>query len=152
MNWALAFQLGISLVKLYEDIRTAWDLSSSHNGLARVADVIKNTPVEQDLALLGAQAFPHLAPELQAAAAALTMAHPNNTSWVQNGLNIIKSSGYITFGNDLKVDGLVGPKTIAAITALENKIGIPVSAAITDAVYNSINTLLVDMNKVKAAK
>lgn len=146
MNWQFIIALLPSIIQVAHDIIGAWE-SSANQGLQKVADVVKNTKIEQDLAALGAAAFPKLAPELQAAAAALAVAHPNNTSWIQSGLNVLKSTGYISFGADLAVDGIVGPKTIAAITALEQKAGLPVTAAITDQVYNAIQTLLLDIKK-----
>lgn len=145
MNWNW-LALIPSLIQLATTIISKWE-SSATQGLPAVAAVLKDTEVEKALAQLGAQAFPKLAPELQAAAAALSAVHPNLTSWAQSGLNVIKATGYINFGADLVVDGIVGPKTIAAITALENKAGIPVTAAITDQVYNAIQVLLLDIKK-----
>jgi hypothetical protein len=146
MNW-LAFLP--SLIQLATTIISKWE-SSATSGLPAVAAVLKDTDVEKQLAQLGAEAFPKLAPELQAAAAALTAVHPNLTSWAQSGLNIIKSTGYINFGADLKVDGIIGPKTKAAITVLEQKAGLPVTSAITDAVYNAIQALITDISKAKS--
>ena len=42
---------------------------------------------------------------------------------LQHGLNTMKWSGLISFGADLAIDGVIGPKTTAAIKALQKLVG-----------------------------
>lgn len=42
---------------------------------------------------------------------------------LQHGLNTMKWSGLINFGADLAIDGIIGPKTTAAIKALQKLVG-----------------------------
>ena len=42
---------------------------------------------------------------------------------LQHGLNTMKWSGLISFGADLAIDGIIGPKTTAAIKALQKLVG-----------------------------
>lgn len=142
MNW-MSLLIGIlpSLLQLAPQIIAAWN-TPTNQGIAKVTAVIQKTNLAPVLAQIGAAVFPKLAPELQAAAAALIHAHPNNTSYAQEALNLIQSTGYMKFGVPLVVDGLWGPKTMAAVEALQTKLGLPVNGFLADAEYQAIGGLL----------
>lgn len=131
----------ISLIKVIPQIREAWD-SSATNSIGKVQAVIKDTDLIPTLEALGSELFPDLSPTIHAAAAALVVAHPNSTSWLQSALNVIQSSGYISFGAPLAVDGYYGPKTTAALKALQTKVGLPVTGFAADLEYKAIQALL----------
>lgn len=143
MNW-MSLLIGIlpSLLQLAPKVIAVWEGTASSNSLTKVAAVVQQTPIADVLAKIGAAQFPNLAPQFQAAAAALVHAHPNNTAYAQDALNIIESTGYIQFGAPLKVDGYWGPKTFAAVQALQTKLGLPVNGFLGDAEYSVINALL----------
>lgn len=143
MNWISILVAALpSLLQLAPQIISVWNSTASKNGLQKVQAVVAQTPIASILAEIGAQEFPKVSPELHAAAAALAHLHPDNTSWVQDALNIIASTGYIKLDAPLKVDGLYGPKTKAAVMALQTKLGIPVTGLVADAESAAISALL----------
>ena len=79
---------------------------------------------------------------MQAVAAALVHVHVNNTSYGQESLNIVQSTGYISFGKPLVVDGTWGPKTFAAVEALQFKLGMKTTGFLADAEYTALGALL----------
>ncbi len=89
--------------------------------------MIEGTPIAADLANIGAQLFPKLSPTLHATAAALVIAHPNNTSWIQSALNVLATTGFITLTAQLKVDGVYGPRTSAAVDQVQTKLKLAVT-------------------------
>lgn len=141
MNWSAILSIVAAVVGEIPAIVKAWDTAPS-NSLAKVGAVIVNTPVVSQLTDIGSQLFPKLSPELHAAAAALVIAHPNNTSWVQSALNVLASTGYITLSPPLVVDGLYGPKTKAAVEAVQTKLHLPVTGFAADAEFAAIQSLL----------
>jgi peptidoglycan hydrolase-like protein with peptidoglycan-binding domain len=130
-----------ALVQLIPTITSLWTRSSG-NGLTKIAAVVQQTPIAKTLADIGAAMFPTLSPELHAAAAALVHAHPDNTAYVQDTLNFIQSTGYIHFGDPLDVDGSWGPKTKAAVMALQAKLGVPATGFFVDAEYSALSVLV----------
>lgn len=71
---------------------------------------------------VGKSLFPKLAPELHAIAAATTAFNPNFTMWLQGSLN-----GFLNDPSlELAVDGAYGPKTVAAVEAVQAKLGLNV--------------------------
>ncbi len=141
MNWTTIITLIANLVSLVPSILKAWDISPA-KGVEGVTRVVENTPIAADLANLGAALFPKLSPTLHAAAAALVIAHPNNTSWVQSALNVLASTGYITLTTRLAVDGVYGPKTKAAVELVQAKLQFAVNGFVGDVEYNAIAALL----------
>jgi hypothetical protein len=142
MNWiALVASFVPALVQLIPQIVSAWTRSSG-NGLAKVAAVVQGTSVSTMLADIGAALFPKLDPELHAAAAALVHAHPDNTAYVQDTLNFLSSTGYITIKPILVVDGAWGPKTSAAVAMLRTKLGVPTTGFLADAEYAGLSVLV----------
>lgn len=147
MNW-MQLLVGIlpSLIELAPRIIKAWNTPSA-NGVSNVANVINTklpngTSLASILLKIGAAEFPKLAPEFQAVAAALVHVHANNTAYAQEALNIIKSTGYIDFGPPLVVDGYWGPKTKAAVMALQTKLGMPVNGFLADAEFAALEAIL----------
>ncbi len=141
MNWSLVVQLIAGLLGLVPQIMSAWN-SSPQKGLAGVGRVIVNTPIVPQLTELGSTLFPKLSPELHAAAAALIVAHPDNTSWVQSAINVLASTGYVVLTAQLAVDGIYGPKTKAAVELVQEKLGLPTTGFVADIEYNAIAALL----------
>lgn len=143
MNW-MSLLIGIlpSLLQLAPKVIAVWEGTASDNSLVKVVAVVQQTPIADVLAKIGAAQFPKLAPELQAAAAALVHGHPNGTSYAQEALNLIESTGYIAYGPPLVVDGYWGPKTMAAVDALQTKLGLPVNGFLGDLEYSVIGALL----------
>ena len=133
----------IELVQAFPAIVAAWDKAPT-NSLQAVSNVVKTLPpgLVSQLAQAGAVIFPKLSPELHAAAVALTVAHPNNTSWLQSALNLVASTGYINQGAALVVDGKFGPKTMAMVEELQNKAGLPVTGMAADAEYAVLGQLI----------
>ncbi len=141
MNWLTIIGALIPILGEIPAIVKAWDTAPT-GGIAAVQSVIQNSPILGTLSQIGSALFPKLSPEIQAAAAALVMAHPNNTSWAQSALNVLASTGYIVIPAPLVVDGVYGKKTFAAVEAIQAKLGLPVNGFIADAEYNAIASLL----------
>lgn len=114
----------LSFIQLIPQIKSAWD-SSTTNTMGAVQNVIQNTQLVPLLEQIGAQLFPNLAPTIHAAAAAVVMAHPDATSWLQSALNVVDNAG-------LAVDGHYGPKTRAAVEAFQAKKGLKVTGWASD--------------------
>lgn len=134
----------LQVVEAFPQIKQAWDAAPTNSLQAVTAAVTKALPASlvNQLAEAGSQLFPKLSPELHAAAAALIVAHPNSISYAQSALNILESTAYVNFGAPLVVDGIFGPKTMAAIEALQTKAGLPVTGFMADAEYTVISQLL----------
>ncbi len=143
MNWmSLLVAILPSLFQLAPKLIAIFEGTATDNSVAKVADFIKKTPIANVLAQIGAAQFPKLAPEFQAAAAALVHSHTNGTAYAQDALNIIASTGYIKLAAPLKVDGYWGPRTMAAVQVLQTKLGLPVNGFLGDAEYSVIGALL----------
>lgn len=143
MNWsALLFAVLPELIQLAPKVISTWNSTASNNGLAKITAVVQQTPIADVLAEIGAVEFPKLAPELHAAAAALSHLHKDNTAYAQDALNIIASTGYIKLDAPLVVDGKWGPKTKAAVIMLQTKLGMPANGFLADAEYSAISALL----------
>lgn len=133
----------LQVVTAIPAIQKAWE-SSTGNSIQAVATVVQALPpaITAQLAEVGAQLFPKLSPELHAAAAALIVAHPNNTAWTQSAINLLASTGYITLAKPLTVDGVYGAHTQAAIIAVQTKMGLPANGILLDAEFTMITQLL----------
>lgn len=114
----------ISLVQLGPQIQKAYNTSTT-NTFGAINNVLVNTTLIPQLEQIGAQLFPKAAAGIHAAAAALVIAHPDATSWLQSALNVINNAGLV-------VDGRYGPKTRAAVEALQAKKGLPVTGLAAD--------------------
>ncbi len=124
----------IQFAQLIPQVKSAWD-SATTNSLGKVNAVLTGTQLVPQLEALGAQLFPKLAPTLHAAAAALVVAHPDATSWLQGALNAVDHAG-------LEVDGHYGPKTRAAVEAFQAKKGLKVTGFASDLENSAIMAAL----------
>lgn len=124
----------LQFVQLIPQIKTAWD-SSATNSLGKVNAVLTGTSLVPQLEALGAQLFPKLAPTFHSAAAALVVAHPDATSWLQGALNAVDHAG-------LAVDGHYGPKTRAAVEAFQAKKGMKITGFASDLENSAIMAAL----------
>ncbi len=134
----------IQLIAAVPTIKAAWD-AAPKNSFQAVAEAVHTSlpkALVDQLAEAGSQLFPNLEPEFHAAAAALVISHPNNTSWAQSALNLLASTGYIHLAHPLLVDGIYGPHTKAAIVAAQTKMGLPVTGILADAEFAMIGQLL----------
>ncbi len=142
MNWIGLLPL---LVPLLQGISQAWG-SATGNSLQKVGSIIAHAPADlvNELASIGSALFPKLDPALHAAAAALLAAesHTGAVSWVQGALNIAQAAKVISFGPALVIDGRWGPKSTAALKALQTHLGLPVTGMFADAEYSALNAIL----------
>lgn len=83
--------------------------------------LITNPALLQALESIGEQSFPLVAPELRAVAAIVSSYDPNYNKWLQNSLNAL-----VVPSPNLVVDGVWGPKTTAAVTALQKQFGLAI--------------------------
>ncbi len=124
----------LQFAQLIPQIKSAWD-SSATNSIGKVGAVLTGTQLVPQLEQMGAALFPKLAPTLHAAAAALVVAHPDATSWLQGALNAVDNAG-------LAVDGHYGPKTRAAVEAFQTKHGLKVTGFASDLENSAISAAL----------
>lgn len=125
----LAFQYGPA-------VKAILDEASSNDSI-----VTKITALSQPLAAVlqgvGLQFFPQAAPALHVAAGAVAAFDPNVTKWVQGALNNL-----VTPSPNLVVDGIYGPKTKAAVEALQAKLGLKVDGWAGTVTQAAITALL----------
>lgn len=138
MNWQVILSAIMGIVELAPKIKAIWDGSG---GFAKILALF-TSPQLQGLAQLGAQLFPDASKSVQQVLAAIHLGYPDSTKWVQQALNAGQTLGYIHFGDPLVVDGKFGPKTMAAVVALQNKLGIHANGAVTEVEYAALNLLL----------
>lgn len=145
MNAATIIQIVSGLAALIPSIAGAWN-SATGSSLQKVASVVTSSAgasLESWLAEIGGQLFPSLSSNLHAAAAALIAAesHTGAIAWVQSALNMAQAAGLVTFNgagtnpgtnSALTVDGVFGPRTQAAILALQSKFGLPTTGMFAD--------------------
>lgn len=114
----------LSILSLLPTLVTAIPKLLSLSSLGLTSTSLKSIVPElvPVLESVGESLFPNLAPELHALAAATTAFNPNFTMWLQGALN-----GFL---NDpslkLAVDGIYGPATVAAVEAVQAKLGLSV--------------------------
>ena len=133
MNWTAILGVISGLLPVFSQILSAWN--SPAPTLPAISNIVASlSPANiATLEAIGASIFPKLPQTLQAAAAALQVAHPSAISYVQGSLNVLQAAGLISFGAPLATDGVWGPKTTAAAEAAEAKAGITLTGAINDA-------------------
>lgn len=124
MNWFSLLPTLIGLVMQIPAIKSVYD-SAATNTMGKITAVLQGTSIVSELEAIGAELFPNLSPTVHAAAAALVIAHPNATSWLQSALNIVN-------GAKLKEDGIYGKRTRAAVEAFQTKMGFPVTGFAAD--------------------
>lgn len=70
---------------------------------------------------IGAQFFPNATPALQTVAGVVAGFSPSTAKWLQTSLNLLVKPA---LSPPLVVDGIVGPKTIAAVKLLQAQLGL----------------------------
>lgn len=98
-------------------------------------------PVGNLIASLGAELFPQASPTLQKVGGVIAAFDPNTTKWLQGALNTLVSPS-----PNLTVDGLYGPKTKAAVIAVQTKLGLTsdgIAGQITQAAIQTALTKIV---------
>ncbi len=118
-------------------VKAILDEATSNDGiLAKIESLSK--PLASLLASVGSALFPKAAPELHTVAGAIAAFDPNMTKWLQGSLNSI-----LNLNPPLVVDGLYGPKTVAAVEQVQTKLGLKVdglAGQITQAAIAAVMT------------
>ena len=109
----LAFTWGATIKEII-------DKATSNDSIVEKITAISK-PLATVLEGVGGQFFPQAKPQLQVAAAAMAAFDTDVTKWLQGSLNAL-----LTPSPNLVVDGVYGPKTKAAVTALQQKLGLTV--------------------------
>jgi murein L,D-transpeptidase YcbB/YkuD len=109
----LAIQYGPAVKAVIDAAMSNDDLLSK---LKQVA-----APLVPLLEQAGSKMFPNAAPALHAVGAALAAFDPNTTKWLQGALNSL-----VTPSPNLVVDGIYGPRTAKAVTDLQTQMGLRV--------------------------
>jgi murein L,D-transpeptidase YcbB/YkuD len=101
-------------------VKAILDEASSNAGI--VQKITALSPTLASLAEgLGAELFPNAAPTLHVVGGVIAAFDPNTTKWLQGALNAL-----VAPVPPLVVDGSYGPKTTAAVEALQTKLGLTV--------------------------
>ena len=131
----------VSLLGLLPEIlRIAPIVSSAVNtGISfnSIASVVQNPDILNVFTQLGSSLFPKAAPQFHAAAALVASYNPDYTKWLQNSLNALVSPS-----PNLVVDGHYGPKTRAAVEALQTELGLKIDGWAGDATSAAIQLAL----------
>jgi peptidoglycan hydrolase-like protein with peptidoglycan-binding domain len=133
MDWMtvmqLAFQWGPTIKSIIDEAATNEDIVTKITHLApNVAGVLEQA---------GLEFFPQAAPQIHIAAAAIAAFDPNTTKWIQNACN-----SFVDPSPNLVVDGQYGPKTKAAVEALQAKLGLTVDGVAGMLTQAAISALL----------
>jgi peptidoglycan hydrolase-like protein with peptidoglycan-binding domain len=126
----LAIQYGPAIKAVIDE---AWNNDDLATKLKNVAG-----PLMPVLEQAGAKLFPQAASTLHAVAGAIAAFDPNTTKWLQGALNAV-----VTPSPNLVVDGIYGPRTAAAVSALQKQLGLKVdgfAGAITQAALQTLLT------------
>ncbi len=137
---ALILQLLPSIIQLIGPIASAIETGVSVNS---VGSLIQNPTVLNIFQTLGSQLFPKAAPAIALAGSLIASYSPNYVKWLQGTLN-----AYLKPATPLVVDGLYGPHTIAAVEAAQEKLGIKVDGMAGDITMAALSAIL---NPPKAA-
>lgn len=130
-----------SIASIIPLVSSIWETSGGFNKIAAILNGL-SSPALANLEAIGAQMFPKAAADVQKVLAAIHLGYPQATQWIQRALNAGETLGFISFGPQLAVDGQFGPKTMAAVVALQTKLGIPTTGAVTEAEYGALNLLI----------
>ena len=68
--------------------------------------------------------------------------HTGAAAWIQAALNVAETAGAVSFGAQLAVDGIWGPKSMAALKAFQTHLGIPATGMFADAETAALQALL----------
>lgn len=110
----LAMQYGPTIVGLIQQARSNDDIATKLTTMA--------PEVGQLVGTLGAQLFPKSSDALQKVGGAIAAFDTNTTAWVQKACNdlLANDAGF----EPLTVDGRYGPRTRAAVEAVQRKLGV----------------------------
>ncbi len=139
MNFQVIITAITGLVSLASTIKRLWENSA---GFAAIGREVTSSPAARAIEELGAEMFPAAAKEIQKVLAAIHLSYPDATKWAQKALNAGETLGFISFGPPLVVDGIFGPKTMAAVRTLQTKLHVSTTGAVADAEYAALNLLL----------
>jgi len=109
----LALRYGPIVKGLIDEATSNQDLTSKLKASA--------APLASLLEGIGAQFFPKVAPELHIAAVAMASFDPSVTKWLQRSLNQL-----VTPSPNLVVDGQYGPRTRAAVEAIQTQLSLKI--------------------------
>jgi peptidoglycan hydrolase-like protein with peptidoglycan-binding domain len=117
MPWLAVIQLALQFAPLVK--RVLDESSSNEEATTKLRALSPDLP--NALERIGSELFPKAAPNLRIIAGAIGAFDPNVTKWLQDSLNkLVKPSP------NLDVDGIYGPKTVAAVEAFQKKLGLQV--------------------------
>lgn len=132
MNILSILQLGVSLAPT---IKAILDEASSNDTIIQKVTALSPT-LAGVLTGVGAQLFPKAAPALHVVGGAIAAFDPNVTKWVQGEINAL---GYTPA---LTVDGSYGPKTAAGVEWLQAKLGLKVDGLAGQVTQAALQALL----------
>ncbi len=136
MNILSIIQLVVSLAG---PVKTAIDLARSNEDLITKIKQL-SSPLAFILESIGAQLFPKAAPELHIVGGVIAAFDPNITKWLQGSLNTM-----LNLSPPLVVDGIYGTKTRDAVEQIQDKLGLKVdglAGALTQAAIQAALTKL----------
>lgn len=110
-------------------------IQSAYSEAVSDDDFITKLQKEGGILTQGLEAFgSYLIPGLSGPAAVITgslaAANPDIVKFGQGVLNTLQAAGKISFGTPLVVDGIPGPKTFAAVQALQKALNLPTTGVI----------------------
>jgi murein L,D-transpeptidase YcbB/YkuD len=115
MPWLAVVQLALQFAPLVK--RVLDGSTSNEEATTKLKALSPDLP--NALETIGSALFPKAAPNLRIIAGAIGAFDPNVTKWLQQSLNkLLKPSP------QLEVDGVYGPKTVEAVEALQQKLGL----------------------------
>lgn len=103
-------------------VKALWDEATSNDSF--LAKVEKLSPtLGSIIQTVGADLFPNASATLQKIGAVVASFDPNTTKWLQSSINTVLGTA---LSPPLVVDGIYGPKTIAAVQQIQTKLGLTV--------------------------
>lgn len=131
---ALILSLLPSIIQLIPTISSAVETGVSVNS---IGSLVQNPAILNVFQSLGTQLFPKAAPAIALAGSLIASYSPNYVKWLQGMLN-----AYLKPAVPLVVDGSYGPKTTAAVEAVQTKLGLTVDGVAGDITTAALNALL----------
>jgi lysozyme family protein len=117
MDFLSVFQLAIQYGPI---VKGLIDEATSNDDLAKKLSALAG-PFGKMLADIGSHLFPKAAPALHIVGGAIAAFDPNVTKWLQGSLNVLLNPS-----PNLVVDGRYGPKTRDAVEQLQAQLGLKV--------------------------
>jgi peptidoglycan hydrolase-like protein with peptidoglycan-binding domain len=115
MPWLAVVQLALQFAPLVKKVLD--ESTSNEDATTKLKALSPDLP--NALQTIGSALFPKAAPNLRIIAGAIGAFDPNVTRWLQQSLNkLLKPNP------NLEVDGIYGPKTVEAVEALQQKLGL----------------------------